>query len=683
MTLRFLKGYILVFFLLALQLLRAQTNISGTINTATGVNGIAGSAITVVSNTGFIAGDRVLLIQMKGATMNTTNTSACGTVTALNNAGNYEFGIVASVTGGTTVTLTAAPTRSYTPGAANDVQLVRVPVYNSNVNVNGNVTASAWNGTSGGVIALVVNGTLTINSGFRIDASSLGFRGGVIPGTSNGSAWCNFTDFRAANTTTPCYEYIYGQKGEGIAEDAPNDYGRGPQANGGGGAGEHNAGGGGGSNASAGGMGGRQLTNCTYRRNNTGASCATSPTASGPLQTDNCVPADINSTTGVMAGGLGGVALTTGSSNNRIFFGGGGGSGQQNGPGGTNGAAGGGIIIIVANTITNNSGFTDAIRANGGTPANTTGNEGAGGGGGGGVVLIQVNTFSNAITVAARGGNGGNAATSNNVCRGPGGGGGGGLVWIMGPSTPANLTTDVTSGASGTMVCTVPAQCGGSTAATTLPCITAGNGVSNCGTASPAAGITQLQLLLPLAVHWLEFTAEPVNRTAFLQWTTASEENNARFDILRSADGLEWVKVGQTAGAGNSSQPQYYSFTDAAPLPGLSWYRLRQVDYSGQSSLSEVRTVQFPLADVPADILLFPNPLSPEQQLILEYNRDNAPDQIIITDVSGREVRSISPLPNGERRIIINLEQHSVAPGVYVFTAVFGGERISRKLVIQ
>jgi hypothetical protein len=679
----FRKVNLLVFLFLCVLQLAAQTTISGTINTSTAVTAIAGSTITVASNTGFIAGDRVLLIQMKGAAMNTTNTSACGTVTALNNAGNYEFGIVASVSGGATVTLTAAPSRSYTPGGTNAVQLVRVPVYNSNVNVNGNVTAAAWNGTNGGVIALVVNGTLTINSGFRIDATALGFRGGVIPGTSNGSAWCNFTDFRAANTTTPCYEYIYGQKGEGIATDSPNDYGRGPQANGGGGAGEHNAGGGGGSNASAGGMGGRQLTNCTYRRNNTGSSCTTSPTASGPLQTDNCVPADINSTSGVMAGGFGGVALTTGSSNNRIFFGGGGGSGQQNGPGGTNGAAGGGIVIIIANSITNNSGFSDAIRANGGSPANTTGNEGAGGGGGGGVVLIQVNTFTNAITVAARGGNGGNATTNNLVCRGPGGGGGGGLVWIMGPSTPANLTADVTSGAAGTVVCSAPGVCGGSTPATTLPCVLLGSGISNCGTASPASGITQLQLLLPLAVRWLSFEVAAAENTAVLDWITAAEEGNAGFDIMRSADGLTWQKVGFVPGEGNSSQPVPYRFTDSFPLPGLSWYRLRQTDFNGAYTFSQVRSVQFPLRNVAADMLVFPNPLASGSQLMLEYNRDQAPQFVFVADMQGRMLSNFQLIPNGEHRMLLSWNDGAPVAGVYVVTAVFGDERISRRLVVE
>ena len=70
--------------------LRAQA-ISGTVNNYAEVTALAGTNITVVSAAGFSVGDRILIIQMKGATINTTNTANFGDITNYGNAGNYEF----------------------------------------------------------------------------------------------------------------------------------------------------------------------------------------------------------------------------------------------------------------------------------------------------------------------------------------------------------------------------------------------------------------------------------------------------------------------------------------------------------------------------------------------------------------------------------------------------------------
>lgn len=66
-----------------------------------------------------------------------------------------------------------------------------------------------------------------------------------------------------------------------------------------------------------------------------------------------------------------------------------------------------------------------------------------------------------------------------------------------------------------------------------------------------------------------------------LSWRTATEQNNAFFDIERSADGRSFEAIGRVAGQGDSSAPVDYTFVDAKPLAGLSYYRLRQVDYDG------------------------------------------------------------------------------------------------------
>lgn len=84
-----------------------------------------------------------------------------------------------------------------------------------------------------------------------------------------------------------------------------------------------------------------------------------------------------------------------------------------------------------------------------------------------------------------------------------------------------------------------------------------------------------------LPVELTNFKAVAVPAGVALSWRTATEQNNAYFDIERSADGRSFEAIGQVAGQGDSQAPVDYTFVDAKPLAGLSYYRLRQVDYDG------------------------------------------------------------------------------------------------------
>lgn len=374
-------------------------SISGIINTYTAVTSLTASSATVASTTGFSAGQKVLLIQMQGAVIETANTSSFGNLTNIAQAGNFEFARISGISG-SVITFSNPIANAYSTSGR--VQLVTVPEFN-NVTVTGQVNAQAWNGTTGGIIAFDALGTVTMNA--AINANGAGFRGGVA--STNFSSGCpNNTNFAFSGPSPNG-----GQKGEGISIiAAAQSAGRGKAANGGGGGNEVNAGGAGGSNGGSGGTGGNEFATCN-----------------GAL------------------GGSGGVSLSSSFSQNKIFMGGGGGGGHQNNSAATAGANGGGIIIITAPAITSNS---NIISANGNNATNA-GNDGAGGGGAGGTVLLQVNTFNTSTTVQARGGSGGTANTSGGA-HGPGGGGGGGLIRHTGAALPPNLTASVTGGANGT-----------------------------------------------------------------------------------------------------------------------------------------------------------------------------------------------------------------------------------------
>ncbi|HEX8659346.1 MAG TPA: T9SS type A sorting domain-containing protein, partial [Hymenobacter sp.] len=116
----------------------------------------------------------------------------------------------------------------------------------------------------------------------------------------------------------------------------------------------------------------------------------------------------------------------------------------------------------------------------------------------------------------------------------------------------------------------------------------------------------------PLPVELAAFTAEAKNGDALLRWSTASERNNDHFAVERSLDSRNFTWLGQVAGHGTSTRPQAYTFTDAgsARFGGWVYYRLRQVDSDGTESFSPVRAVQFLGSELPAKMLLYPNPTS-------------------------------------------------------------------------
>ena len=116
----------------------------------------------------------------------------------------------------------------------------------------------------------------------------------------------------------------------------------------------------------------------------------------------------------------------------------------------------------------------------------------------------------------------------------------------------------------------------------------------------------------PLPVELTDFGVLAASGDAALTWHTASEKNNDRFEVERSITGVDFTRVGQVAGHGNSSQPQAYAYRDAAAmrLGTMVYYRLRQVDVNGSTSYSPVRVAIFERSKLSAQVLLYPNPAS-------------------------------------------------------------------------
>lgn len=144
---------------------------------------------------------------------------------------------------------------------------------------------------------------------------------------------------------------------------------------------------------------------------------------------------------------------------------------------------------------------------------------------------------------------------------------------------------------------------------------------------------SKVEVILPIEL--LSFTAEKVEEENLLNWATASEKNNDRFEIERSQNGKEWEIIGQVIGANDSQSRLDYFFSDKQPLDGLAYYRLRQIDFDGQESLSPVRQVTRPLS-----LLATASP-NPTSNLVSFSGLPDIYDSnftITVTDFAGRTV---------------------------------------------
>jgi hypothetical protein len=484
-----------------------------------------------------------------------------------------------------------------------------------------------WNGTTGGVLALWVNGTLTLNS--DIDVSSMGFRGGAVSTTDGG---CRVATW-AANTTN------FGGKGEGIAETT-FDRARARLANGGGGGNPHNSGGGGGANFGAGADGGRQW-NCTGNPNDNG--CADNP---------NSDPTSNN-------GGKGGRALDY--SSYRLFLGGGGGGGQQNNDTATPGGNGGGIVIIQGNTYVGNN---YAIMANGQSVLAGAGGDSSGGGGGGGSILLNGPTYSTPIRLYASGGKGGDVEFAS--CHGNGGGGGGGLVRLTIPLPPV-MSIYNNGGVS-------------SRNNNNSDCALQGNAYF-CAEASGLGGAIFDNLnLLPVEIS--RFGAERSGeKETRIFWTTLSERNNAGFEVQKSRDGINFTTFSAIFGEGGESfTTRNYEVFDQEPHYGANYYRLKQIDKDGTVTFSKIVVVYFKDINMANGATLFPNPTS-QNHLYLRVERAEAPVSVVCFDLAGRPMdAAIEKSNDNEYRIQF---RQQLPQGMYLFKIKVGADEYLEKVVIQ
>lgn len=143
----------------------------------------------------------------------------------------------------------------------------------------------------------------------------------------------------------------------------------------------------------------------------------------------------------------------------------------------------------------------------------------------------------------------------------------------------------------------------------------------------------------PLPVQLTAFDAVlTAERKVLLSWTTESELNSDYFEVERSADATYFERIGTVDAAGFSTHTLKYNLTDENPLNGVSYYRLKQVDFDGTFEYSNIRSVR--IHQIQNQITAYPMPVY--DVLFIKGLTADVLTQITISDISGRVISEYS-----------------------------------------
>jgi hypothetical protein len=196
--------------------------------------------------------------------------------------------------------------------------------------------------------------------------------------------------------------------------------------------------------------------------------------------------------------------------------------------------------------------------------------------------------------------------------------------------------------------------------------------------------VSNLTGVQTLPVELVAFGAEVSGRTATLRWQTASETNNARFEVQQRRAGTEagtaaWTTVGEVDGAGTTTTAQDYSLTVDSLGYGRHQFRLKQVDVDGTAHTSKRVTAVVTPAEGLA-VRAFPNPVTTDARITVSTGR---PQEVTVTvyDVLGRRVARLHDgTVTPTQPVRLQLDGRDLSSGSY-FIRVRGEQRTATERI--
>lgn len=193
--------------------------------------------------------------------------------------------------------------------------------------------------------------------------------------------------------------------------------------------------------------------------------------------------------------------------------------------------------------------------------------------------------------------------------------------------------------------------------------------------AQPACGLLPIELV--------DFAVFCEEGSRAIQWTTATERNNALFVIERSSDLDSWESIGTMPGADNSQQAIHYQFKDDAPWIGTAYYRLQQIDNDGSIEVHDVYAAPECHLVGKSDHIIVPNPAANTARLVPLRSNAATIERVELLDVRGRLLRVIDPRSFGAEGIALPIQE--LEPATYIVHLIGADDatRSTLRLVVQ
>lgn len=185
----------------------------------------------------------------------------------------------------------------------------------------------------------------------------------------------------------------------------------------------------------------------------------------------------------------------------------------------------------------------------------------------------------------------------------------------------------------------------------------------------------------PLPVELISFIAKAAGNSVNLYWTTASEWLNDYFTVERATNVGNFEQIDKIAGAGYSSSLINYSVTDKVNAPGIYYYRLKQTDYNGQFTYSNIVAVNINSA-FNVDINLYPNPAQ-NNQVFVNITNAKGVAHVQVVDALGRLVFN-QQFNITTSSFNVNIADYcKLAPGSYNVIVLINNKKFNNRLIIN
>jgi len=197
-----------------------------------------------------------------------------------------------------------------------------------------------------------------------------------------------------------------------------------------------------------------------------------------------------------------------------------------------------------------------------------------------------------------------------------------------------------------------------------------------------------------IPVYFISFSAEASANGVILNWQTTTEKNNQGFEVQRGNFNVpeqSWNSIGFVQGYGTTTEPKSYSFVDESLNPGVYRYKLKQIDFDGSFTYSDIIEIE---VEAPMEFSLeqnYPNPFNPSTKLKFTIPETENPllggargglVTLKVYDILGNEIATLvnEEKPAGAYEVELNIhsdEGQNLSSGVYFYQLKTSGPETS------